>query len=170
VHKRTPITAKQGLNYVDAFAFDNFVRWGDYTGISRRHSSIRPEVWLSGSYGTTQTLFGDSYRSFGTWISAFSQNDTTTAGLGHTVDAQSSVYPNPAVDFFRLEFELPAVTEISIELTEISGHFQKILFKGLVKKGKNILSFNTSGLASGIYALSLTANNQQIAQQKIILN
>ena len=86
------------------------------------------------------------------------------------VDAQSIVYPNPTVDFFKLEFELPAVTEISIELTEVSGRFQKILFKGLVKTGKNLLSFNTSGFAVGIYALTLTANNQQIARQKIILN
>jgi hypothetical protein len=164
-----PITAKAGQNFVDAFAFDNFVRWGDYTGISRRHNSPQPEVWISGGYGTTQTLFGENYRSFGTWISSFVDNDTSTAGISQAIKSEIGVYPNPVLDFFKIEFDLTTISEISVNLTEVSGRFSKQLFRGLAKKGKNLLSFNTSGLASGVYILNISSNNRILLRERIIV-
>lgn len=129
----------------------------------------QPEVWISGGYGTTQTLFGENYRSFGTWISSFVGKDTSTAGISQAIKSEIGVYPNPVLDFFKIEFDLTTISEISVNLTEVSGRFSKQLFRGLAKKGKNLLSFNTSGLASGVYILNISSNNRILLREHIIV-
>jgi hypothetical protein len=40
---------KSGETFVNFLSGDE--RWGDYTGISRRHNSSTPKIWLAGCYG-----------------------------------------------------------------------------------------------------------------------
>ena len=66
------VLVKQGENFVDISGQLN-ERWGDYSGISRRHVSGKVEVWVSGCYGKTRE---NNYRNiWGTWIGKISDGN-----------------------------------------------------------------------------------------------
>lgn len=105
------------LNFSGSFpvkegeSFTNFdagtkERWGDYTGISRRHSATGAEVWISGCYGEDNDNGASNILS--TWIAqikdggqtgaapvaGFSASQTTvTAGQSVTFTDQSTNAP-----------------------------------------------------------------------------
>ena len=47
---------KSSSGYV-SYTSSTSERWGDYTGISRKHNSATPSVWISGSWGTSSNLW-----------------------------------------------------------------------------------------------------------------
>ena len=164
------ILVKEGNNYVDAFAYDNTVRWGDYTGISRKHNAATPEVWLSGCFGSTQNVNGTNYKCFNTWIAEIANFSVDIDEIKDEKSNSIGVYPNPIVNLYTIDFDLAQVSTVTIEISDLSGKKMSTLFNGRLKKGKNILTYNKNALSSGTYFISIYENNKTLATQKILVN
>ncbi len=137
-------------------------RWGDYTGIHRKHNNSSPTVWMSGMYGTTSN-------EWATWIAEITSSGSMT-GI-ETVDKNRkiNIYPNPAYQEFKTEFELAANAKITISIYDNQGKLVKSLFNGFGISGKNQFTFNASNLQPGTYIISINSNNHLLKNEKIII-
>jgi hypothetical protein len=161
---------RKGDNFVDAFQFDNFVRWGDYSGICYRYNPSGPEVWVSGCYGSTQTLFNVNYNCFNAWIGQISETVLTDIDDDINKVSSLSVYPNPVIDFFTVEFDVPETSVVNIEITDLSGKNTHTLFQGTLKKGKNLLTFNKQAANRGINLVRIFSKNQPLLTTKMVVD
>ncbi|MGB3079967.1 MAG: T9SS type A sorting domain-containing protein [Saprospiraceae bacterium] len=137
-------------------------RWGDYTGIHRKHNNSTPTVWMSGMYGTTSN-------DWATWIAEITGSGSMTGIETVNNDSKFRVYPNPAYQEFKTEFELAANAKITIAIYDDQGKLVKSLFNGSGISGKNQFTFNTSNLRPGTYFISINSNNQLLKNEKIII-
>ncbi len=137
-------------------------RWGDYTGMTRKHNSSNPSVWMNGMYAT-------SANKWNTWVAEIHDNEV---GIKEKSKANSDikVYPNPIVETFNIEFSLDNNTELNIEVIDITGKTIKVLYNGKGIHGLNNFSFNKSNLSSGTYFLVIKNNSKTIKNEKIIIN
>lgn len=160
---------KSGVNFVDAFQFDNSARWGDYCGIAYKFNTSNPEVWVSGCYGSNQKVFNTNYNCFNNWIA---QITDVKLGIYENVNNnfKLSLIPNPVIDLFSLEFEIPIITTTRIEMIDVYGNLVKVLFEGKLQSGKNLLTFNRHAISKGTYFITIKTNNNILKTEKMIFN
>ena len=66
------------------------------------------------------------------------------------------IYPNPANESFHFQVTASETGRTQIELVNILGQKVAVIFDGELKRGAHDLDFNTSGLRTGSYYLTLT--------------
>ena len=152
------VEVKQGDNFV--YYTGDPERWGDYSGIYRKYNAGRPTCWMSGA-------FGASNNQWDTWIAEVFDNSNGIANPGLTNGL--TVYPNPVVDIFSLEFSLSEAAPLEINIMDINGKLVKKLYEGKGYSGKNVLSFNKASLKPGIYFIILMSNETILKNEKIII-
>jgi len=77
-------------------------------------------------------------------------------------------YPNPFNPVTSIEFTLPEEREMELVVYDILGHVVKQLASGKYRAGYHKVSFDASGLASGVYFYSLTTGDF-VSVRKLIL-
>lgn len=104
-----PILVKLGESPITAL--DQAVeRWGDYSGISRRHNAAEPTVWIFGCYGRSNT--------FGNWISELVPGDANAIAPVANFEADFTEGIAPlTVNFTDLSENNPYFWEWDIEGT-----------------------------------------------------
>ncbi|MGE5805090.1 MAG: T9SS type A sorting domain-containing protein, partial [Ignavibacteria bacterium] len=70
-------------------------------------------------------------------------------------------YPNPFNPAAGIKYSLPKNSFVTLKVYNILGQEVKILFEGYQQTGKYIVTFDGSGLASGIYLYRLTAEHPE---------
>jgi hypothetical protein len=155
---------KSGETHVDFLSGDE--RWGDYTGISRRHNSANREIWLAGCYGADVIL--QQYNTYKTWIaevygSAIVQRDETLAV------PDVSLFPNPTYDFIQILFTTANAEPVTIQLLDLQGKLVRLLYQDTPKIGTNQLIFNKEALSAGTYFIEITTPTQTLKNEKIII-
>jgi hypothetical protein len=155
---------KSGETHVDFVNGDE--RWGDYTGISRRHNSANLEIWLAGCYGADITL--QKYNTYKTWIaevygSSIVQRDETLA------IPEVSLFPNPTYDFIQILFTTHNDEPVSIQIMDLQGKLVRVLYQDTPKIGTNKLMFNKEALSAGTYFINITTPTQTLKNEKIII-
>lgn len=151
---------KAGQGYV-SFVSTTEERWGDYTGMARKHNASNRSIWLNGMYGTTSN-------DWNSWIAEIHDNEVT--GVTEYGEQESAkIYPNPVVETFVIEFDLPQTTELNISLFDISGNLIVQLHNGTANAGHNIFSFNKGQLSVGTYLLTISTNEKTIINEKIVI-
>ena len=70
-------------------------------------------------------------------------------------------YPNPAKNYFTLEWTEANIKEVDIEIFDVTG---RQIFKGKLKNNQRI---NTANLTNGLYIVNATHKNIVVAQFKI---
>jgi len=155
---------KDGATYVDVYASQGVARWGDYSGIARKHNASKPEVWLSGGFGS----FRLNEHAFDTWIA-----QVTGVGIGipeQPVTQPVQIYPNPVYTIMHVDFTLEKRTEIEIMVLDLQGKEVKLLLRDTAPAGRNSFSFNRDALSSGIYFLRITSSSNTIRYEKFIVH
>ncbi len=157
---------KAGETFVD-FLGSETERWGDYTGISRRHNSPTGNIWLSGCYGANINS-QNTPNTYKTRVAEVSGG--TMVGnepLSSTKDF--SLYPNPTYDLIHIDFiaEQPELTTIG--LYDMNGRLIKLLFQDTPKPGANQLTFNQDALPSGAYLISISTSKQILKNETVII-
>ena len=154
------VSVKAGDSYISQCYDPNFSsqRWGDYTGISRKHNSNR--VWVSGGYGGTSNFWE-------TWIAEVIPDNAVSTETIHQTQSKPVVFPNPVTDLFRTTFYLRESGSISIDICNESGAIIKQLFSGYAWRGENNFSFNAARLSSGNYFLIIKCNQQIVSNEKV---
>jgi hypothetical protein len=138
-------------------------RWGDYTGISRKHNSLEPSVWMSGMYGT---LIHQWY----TRIAEIHVDYVAGIEGGSSLNSKPmSIAPNPVRESFTIGFDLLEQTTLKIELLDVNGKLVKEFYNGTGYPGENKFTFNKANLSSGTYILNVITPSKQLRNEKIII-
>ena len=155
---------KPGETYVDFIQGED--RWGDYTGMARKHNGAEAEVWLAGCYGAN--VQGTLNNTWKTWIAQVGGGPSAVnepGGASTTIN----VYPSPAVDLFNLTFHVTDRAVHAIRLMDTQGALVKLLYEATPALGENKLVFNRGQLAPGQYVLTITSNNNTVAHEKLVI-
>lgn len=154
------LTIKNGLGPVSLISGDE--RWGDYTGIQRKYD-VNGTCWVNGYYGLTNGAHA-------TWISEIGRSADVGIAVQDTA-AGVNVFPNPFADNINITFCLEEHKQIRFAIYDMQGKLQEILVDDEFRAGKNILSFNTAGLAPGAYILRAEVSDGSVLfTQRIIAN
>lgn len=78
-------------------------------------------------------------------------------------------YPNPTQDKIFIEFDLPENSHISLTMVDVRGNEVAELASGEFSKGLQIVQFDTSSLASGIYFYTLATDRITMSKKMIKL-
>jgi hypothetical protein len=141
-------------------------RWGDYTGISRKHNSANPEIWLAGSYGAD--VFLQQYNTYKTWIAEV-YGTSIVKREEDLQEAQISLYPNPTYDFFQVLFTTQTPEPVTIQLLDQNGKLIRLLYQDMPKSGTNKLMFNKEALSAGTYFIQITTSTKTLKNEKVII-
>lgn len=151
------VLVKSGEDYVDILLGEE--RWGDYTGISRKHNASVATVW-------TATGYANASHTYDTWIA-----EVTAVAVGipdKSVGQQDmTVFPNPVRDMFTVQFVMQESAEGEINIHDETGRLVTCLFRDRIREGENQLSFNKKALSPGTYFVSVEVGDQVILQKKI---
>jgi hypothetical protein len=134
---------------------------GDYIGCAIQNS-VDVYTWTENRKGFPD---GEVY--------AYINNPSAGVSGVHQVSANAlniiSAYPNPSAgNTLTLDFAIPQTGEVSISLLSATGALCEKLFQGNLTPGTYQKEFNVSGIANGVYLLSLTCGNTSV-QKKIIV-
>jgi hypothetical protein len=77
-------------------------------------------------------------------------------------------YPNPFNPNTVISYQLSGVSNVSLKVYDILGREIKTLVDGIQKAGMHTITFNASGLSSGVYFYRLTAGHY-ITQKPMLL-
>ncbi|MFY9307713.1 MAG: T9SS type A sorting domain-containing protein [Bacteroidia bacterium] len=83
-------------------------------------------------------------------------------------DLSLDVFPNPANEFAQLNFELPAETEVTITVSDVTGKVVYSENKGSQLAGRHFAKINTSSLAKGFYSIAVQTNNSRNTVKLIV--
>jgi len=101
------LLVRAGDSYVN-FNNSSEERWGDYSGISRRHNSSDIEVWVSGCYG--EDFDNGSTNVLSTWIAKISTaGNTQQAPIANFTADQTSISTGQGVFFLDLSTNNPNI-------------------------------------------------------------
>lgn len=157
-------SVKQGTSFISySWSSTPTERWGDYSGICRKYNASPPEVWAAGDYANSQHYWGQ-------WIAQLTVPPFIGIKENTTDISQTTVYPNPVTDTYKLEFELKTRQTLQINLYDVQGKLIKELYNGLASQGVNVFTFNKANLSSGVYFLSITSNSHTLKNEKIIID
>jgi len=82
---------------------------------------------------------------------------------------QLDLYPNPAKNYVLIKLDSPDINEVTVDVIDLKG--QKILSnKHTFSNNNTTLKLNTSLIASGVYFVKITTNQQGIKTQKLVIN
>lgn len=77
-------------------------------------------------------------------------------------------YPNPTTGEAVIRFELPAITELNLELVNMYGQQVRVLAQGEYPAGKTDVRIQTEELAAGVYFYNLRAGDQTFTKKMIV--
>jgi len=160
------VLVKAGETFID-FTTDTDERWGDYTGIARKHNSTIQRAWLAGSYGANITSQNIN-NTFKTRIAEVFSS-TTTSVNENQIQNKISVYPNPSYNLINIEFSLLKAEKITIKILDQSGKVVKLLYEDIGRPGVNKLVFNKGALSKGVYYINIRSEKQIIKNEKMVI-
>ncbi len=159
-----PVEIKAGDNYADILN-GTYERWGDYSGSQPKYDEPGV-VWVNVS-------FGRANQRNGTWIAELASPDTSSqppvaVESVTNQETKSTVFPNPANQYFELKFELEQNTAIEINLYDQLGKLVANLLSENAKAGRNQFRFSTQPLSTGVYSIVGKGRGHQIFQKKLV--
>lgn len=164
---------KEGITFVNILT--GHERWGDYSGISRKHNTSAPRIWMSGCYGSNIKDMGSfppviKNNVYRTWIAELSDNQISALEEAENIPFEINVFPNPFQKMMHIDFTLEKRAFITIKIMDMQGREIKELYHDLTKKGRTMLSFNTLALPSGNYLLIVNDGKKILKSEKILVN
>ena len=78
-------------------------------------------------------------------------------------------YPNPFNSFTHIKFDLPEAGRVKLVIYNVPGRRVRILANGWREAGYHKVTFDGSGLSSGIYLARLTAGDFTQTQKLVLL-
>ncbi len=78
-----------------------------------------------------------------------------------------SLYPNPAAEQFKVQFNLASSTEIAIELYSMNGQLMQTIIQNC-SEGQNTIVVNTQTYPKGLYTLKMVLNDKVIVKPLVL--
>ena len=127
-------------------------------------------IWSQDSFNFTKSAFGDQGSGFGEWTNTGEPFESEIAAEAMPNGfALHKPHPNPFNPTTALNFELRAASHVSLKVYDIAGRLAAILVNDWREAGSHEVTFNGSGLASGVYIVRLDAGGQQGSQKMVLM-
>ena len=81
----------------------------------------------------------------------------------------SQNYPNPFNPTTVIKYQIPEAAQVSLKVYDVMGREVATLVNGLQNSGSYDVTFDASGLASGIYFYKLNANGKQLINKMLLM-
>jgi hypothetical protein len=144
-----------------------------------RHFKKWPILGLSGpapDIGPVATTYNAEIDSLKNWIGIRLQwLDANIPGLCITtgVDAINSscnihCYPNPAKEYFTIDYTLPSQMNVVVRLYNYLGAEVLLLPQEIISTGQNSIKVETSNLSNGIYILKFEIGTTVISKKIVV--
>lgn len=87
-------------------------------------------------------------------------------------DVIPRLYPNPAVDFLKLEFNLKEPGEVRIEIVDVSGALNRLIYMNTLNSGEHLLNLHIGewALPPGSYLCRLRTGEKSSSLKFIIMD
>ena len=100
-------------------------------------------------------------------------NDAVSCIIGTEDELESGItlhqsFPNPTTNQALIRFELPAITELSLNVTNMYGQEVAVLAEGEFAAGQHSVTANTESMAAGVYFYNLRAGDYVITKKMIV--
>lgn len=103
-----------------------------------------------------------------TFQTATSSEDEFTTDIPNTLSLDQN-YPNPFNPTTNISFALPARSEVRLEVFDMLGRKVETVFNGVKPAGSHMVTFDASGLASGVYIYKLSTATQVVAKKMLLM-
>lgn len=120
-------------------------RWGDYMGSQVQWDTIG-NVWVNGIYGRKD-------KNYGNFMAKLASPNTNGIITVPPFVSDSRLFPNPAFEYVRFEFELADDGVINFSVYNVVGKKVDEILQQHCEAGKNRIQFNVASLSPGIYFL-----------------
>ena len=126
-------------------------------------------VWnkMPGNVDTTNGIVSTQISSMGTYA-AFTTNNTVGVNDYDIGSFSLGAYPNPFTNSAKVDFFMPTAGFVSLKMYNALGDEVMTLANSNLEYGKHVYNLDGSQLPSGVYYLTMKANNQTITK-KIVL-
>lgn len=138
---------------------------GDYTLVvdATEYDNADNNNSVNLDYGSNPTASKDLYLS-----------PATTTGVSNNSPVPSNYtlsqnYPNPFNPSTQIKFTIPEKTQVKLEVYNLIGQKVAELVNGELNAGEYNITFNASGLSSGIYLYKLQAGNFSSVKKMILM-
>jgi parallel beta-helix repeat protein len=127
------------------------------------------------SFGGFFTFFKDEGVTDGSSVNDWSSNGYMIANNATQKDAlptsydMKSAYPNPFNPTTTINVVLPEAAELTVSVYNVTGQQVAELANGYLNAGSHTLTFDASGMASGLYFVRATVPDQMDQTQKLML-
>jgi len=138
------LRVKDGESYINN-ASATGVRWGDYSGTQPVFGKPG-NVWIAGIYGKANNRYG-------IWSALLRSPYFTSVPSVGTSNNAALLYPNPSLQFIRLEFSMNKEQSVQFSLYNMNGQLVDHLVDAKCAEGMNEIQFNTASLPAGQYVL-----------------
>jgi hypothetical protein len=89
---------------------------------------------------------------------------------GVSFPAISTPVPNPVSRTCAVNFTMPAISEATILIYDVSGRVAATVYDGVISEGAGSISFDTSALSSGYYSVVIDSRYGSAAARILILH
>jgi hypothetical protein len=142
---------------------------GDYT-YNAYVGAYPSAIWSSDSFAFTKLGSGIQGSGFGEWINTGEPfAPETAAGATPNEFALEKAHPNPFNPTTAISFQLSADSYVSLRIYDVAGRLVATLADGWRGAGSHELTFEGSGLASGIYLVKLEVGGAQAVQKMVLM-
>ena len=135
----------------------------DFTN-SKANDAFFTKVNHVGGFSGTQTTsdnWMNGWCNFDPVNTDYSHVNTTEVARVAQSTLQTAIFPNPAKQIAYLSMSLNQNSNLHVIMVDITGKMIKEIFKGEMKSGSTTLNIDLSDVQSGMYFVSVTANNMQ---------
>ena len=134
-------------------------------------SSGMKNIYVSSLFKTDNYLFANSIN--GIWKRSLSEitsvdRDRTSRGIPNQFYLSQN-YPNPFNPTTKINYSVPVSGNISLKVYNVLGQEVKTIFEGYKQAGNYEVTFNGSGLASGVYLYRLQSEKVSIFKKFVLL-
>lgn len=78
-----------------------------------------------------------------------------------------AIFPNPTIDILHIEYTLPGYDDIQINLYNLLGQIEKVLYREKQSVGKKAITLNVENIPNGTHVLQIHGNNFSITKTLI---
>ncbi|HNW99611.1 MAG TPA: T9SS type A sorting domain-containing protein [Bacteroidales bacterium] len=123
---------------------------------------IRAELTTYKNYGTLSSIYKRSSENFNCYTNPIwiKKPAITVGNISDIYFSGINFYPNPVYDNYNISLNLKKNATIHYEIFDFSGRLISKSTSQDFSEGEHIINITTESLATGIYTLNLTINNQ----------
>lgn len=147
---------------------DNSLRLWNTNNGEQLHAAQEPRYFLSNAYNATGDIVAAAALDGTITLWQVETENLPQAKSGKSIEQKSELYtikavPNPASSRVTVQFTIPESGYCTVELLSQDGKLVSTLYENTASAGVNSIDHDVQLLTSGVYYITLTAQNKTVS-------